>query len=55
MKYYLDNFMAYEILSQESLEYINKRLKEINKELSELESLKEKLLKEQNGKKLIQK
>lgn len=55
MKYYLDNFMAYEILSQESLEYINKRLKEINKELSELESLKEKLLKEQNEKKLIQK
>ncbi len=55
MKYYLDNFMAYEILTQESLEYVNKRLKEINKELSELESLKEKLLKEQNGKKLIQK
>lgn len=45
MKYYLDNFMAYEILSHNSLEFINKRLKEITKEKKQLELLRDELLK----------
>lgn len=45
MKYYLDNFMAYEILSHNSLEFINKRLREIAKEKTKLEILREELLK----------
>ena len=44
MKYYLDNFMTYEILSHDSLEFVNKRLKEISKEKMKLEILKEELL-----------
>lgn len=46
MKYYLDNFMAYEILSHNSLEFVNKRLKEIDKEKTKLEILREELLKD---------
>ena len=45
MKYYLDNFMAYEILSHDSLEFVNKRLREIAKEKTKLEILREELLK----------
>ena len=44
MKYYLDNFMAYEILSHDSLEFVNKRLREIAKEKTKLEILREELL-----------
>lgn len=32
MKYYLYNFMAYEILSHDSLEFVNKKLKETTKQ-----------------------
>lgn len=46
MKYYLDNFMTYEILSHDSLEFINKRLREITKEKTKLEILRVQLLKE---------
>ena len=46
MKYYLDNFMAYEILSHDSLEFVNKRLREITKEKKKLEILREELLKD---------
>ena len=46
MKYYLDNFMAYEILSHDSLEFVDKRLIEIAKEKKKLEILREELLKD---------
>ena len=48
MKYYLDNFMKYEILSHDSLEYIDKRLSELTKEKAKLEKLREELLKDKS-------
>ena len=45
MKYYLDTFMKYEILSHDSIEYVNEKLKEIENEKTRLEQLREKLLK----------
>ena len=48
MKYYLDNFMKYEILSHDSLEYIDKRLRELTKEKTKLEKLREELLKDKS-------
>lgn len=44
MKYYFDNFMNYEILSSNSPEFINMRLKKINEEQARLIALREKLL-----------
>ena len=50
MKYYLDNFMSYEILSHDSLEFVNKRLKEIEKEKTKLKILREELLAKRKSK-----
>ena len=45
IKYYLDNFMKYEILSHDSIEFVNKSLREIAKKKTKLEILREELLK----------